>query len=81
MSISRCRQAGCGQAILWLPHETTGKTAPIDAEPVFGGNIELVVENEDTVGYRIVPKEERDPGRPLHKNHFVTCPNPPRRKK
>lgn len=63
----------CAAPLFWLKHEGTGKVAPIDREPVVGGNITI----DPIAGtYRIVPKAERElsPNRPRHKNHFVTCP-------
>lgn len=72
-----CKRSGCGQMVLWLRHETTGKTAPIDPEPVEGGNIAVIGSGEHRM-YRIVPAAERV-GK-LHKNHWATCLDPPPRK-
>lgn len=68
-----CSNKKCRAPIFWLNHERTGKPAPIDREPVKGGNI-TIDPKEGT--YRIVPKAERElsPNRKLHMNHFVTCP-------
>lgn len=72
-----CLRSGCRAQVLWLRHETTGKTAPIDPEPVEGGNIAITGEGEHRM-YRIVPAAERVG--PLHLNHFSTCLDPPPRK-
>jgi hypothetical protein len=64
----KCR--GCPALIYDLTNERTGKTAPIDVEPVAGGNI-LVDLQAGT--YRLVGWSIGDP--PKHKNHFATCPN------
>jgi hypothetical protein len=69
----RCRS--CGALILWLRHEESGKTAPVDAEQNPLGNI-LV--NRDAGTYRIVPAAARDANRDwLHTNHFATCKDAP----
>jgi hypothetical protein len=72
-----CLRSGCRAQVLWLRHETTGKSAPIDPEPVEGGNIAIVGEGEHRM-YRIVPAGERVG--PLHLNHWVTCTDKPPRK-
>ncbi len=82
--MNRCRRPGCGEHILWVPHEDTGKVAPIDAEPVAGGNIAITIVRDEHerialgMTYRIVPKDERE-GKVLHRNHYATCTNPPPR--
>lgn len=71
--MARCNS--CPAEVLWLAHITTGKTAPIDAEPAEGGNIEV---SPATGKYRIVPADERPAlAGLLHTNHFVTCPEGP----
>jgi hypothetical protein len=68
-----CRR--CPAEIVWLRHATTGKRAPIDAQPDPNGNIEVDLEAGT---YRIVSAAElgeaRAIGLPLHLNHFATCP-------
>jgi hypothetical protein len=65
--VQRCRT--CGAGILWLVHERTGKTAPIDARVYADGN---VLVDLDAGTYRIVA-----PPREAHKNHWATCSSPP----
>jgi len=60
---------------MWLDHATTTKPAPIDAEPVPGGNIRVGVAFEHytvLTGQDLRDAQER--GDELHKNHYVTCP-------
>jgi hypothetical protein len=73
-----CKRPGCSEPVLWLRHETTGRTAPIDPEPVEGGNIAIVGSGEHRM-YRIVPAPERV-GK-LHTNHWATCSDPPPKKR
>jgi len=70
-----CRS--CQAPVLWLDHETTGTSTPVDAEPhphVFGN----IVVDAAAGTYRVVAGDERqamiERGDPLHLNHFVTCP-------
>jgi hypothetical protein len=67
---TRCRS--CNAPVLWLRHEETGKTAPIDAaQDRERGNILI---NMDAGTYHIVPASGRDAERDwLHTNHFATC--------
>lgn len=77
-----CRRPRCRAPVFWIAHENTGKVAPIDPEPVVGGNVEIIIQRDEQrdipigMTYRIVPKEERG-GRLLHRNHYVTCEDPP----
>lgn len=73
MADSTCR--GCGTRILWRRHETTGKLAPLDADPSRDGNIVIV----DADTYRILPKGHGSGGQPRHLNHWATCTNPPKK--
>jgi hypothetical protein len=70
-----CRS--CRAPVIWLEHESTGKPAPIDAEPVgAAGNI-LVDEAAGTYRVTTVGDDRQsavDRGEPLHKNHYATCP-------
>ena len=84
--MDHCRRPGCQEPVIWLINESTGKVAPIDAEAVFGGNIEVLPDPStgEITRYRIVPKAERA-RRPYHLNHWATCkdkpPKPPKRDK
>lgn len=71
----KCRQ--CGAPILWLPNNTTGKKAPVDAEPVkFGGT--LVVEENGAGGHHYRKLKKGEPTLPgtRHRMHFQTCKPP-----
>lgn len=46
--------------------------APIDVDPVEGGNVMLMVD-EDVTRYRIIKPEDQADER--HTNHFATCPD------
>lgn len=63
----------CRAPVLPLAHERTGTVAPIDPEPVRGGNITV---DPERATYRILPRAELDlsPNRVLHTSHIVTCP-------
>lgn len=83
----KCRRPRCQAPILLIAHEDSGRVAPIDADPSFGGNVEIIIvrgedSSENVIGmkYRIVAKEDRG-DRQLHKNHFQTCDDPPPRTK
>lgn len=65
----------CPARILWRRHKTTGKLAPIDADPTRDGNIVIV----DAEFYRVLPKGYGSEGQPRHTNHWATCTNPPPR--
>ena len=62
----------CGEPIIWLKHQRTGKPAPIEAKIDPMGNILTDVAHGT---YCIANAQERVcyPEQ-LHLNHFVTCP-------
>jgi hypothetical protein len=68
-----CRS--CKALIMWLDHVTTGKAAPIDADPSPDGNIRVGVAFEH---YTVLTGQERkdalERGDELHLNHYATCP-------
>ena len=66
MPVSTCRS--CGAAIVWAK-TTTGKSMPLDAEPVPDGNIVL----HEGVAY-VTGTGDR-------KSHFATCPNAARHRR
>ena len=70
LTVSNCR--GCNADILWLPHNVTGKVAPIDAYPDLLGNVLI---NREAGTWRVATKEEqmKHPDQ-LHHSHFTTCP-------
>jgi hypothetical protein len=75
-SVERCRS--CGTSVFFLRNATTGKSAPIEAEPVAGGNIRVASDGT----YRVLTLAERvaalASGELLHLNHFARCKDAPR---
>lgn len=64
-----CRS--CDVMVLDLRHERTGRHAPIEVEPVQGGNIAIDLEAGT---YRLLLLSDiRVPG-PRYRNHFAACP-------
>lgn len=70
----------------WLRHKSTHNLAPIDAEPVAGGNVSI---NLDRGEYIVLPgglfssaalEQFGDDGK-RYTNHFFTCPNAARHRK
>lgn len=70
MNVERCRS--CGQPVVWAVSSTTGRPAPIDAEPAgpAGGNVELVELDDGRVEYR-VHHGATEPA--YRRSHFATC--------
>jgi len=64
----------CGAEIDWIPHLKTGKLAPIDVEPVRGGNIEVVANTNGERCYIVVAGIEAKPVK-RRTPHFATCPD------
>lgn len=83
----------CPAEVMWLESSATGKLAPIDTDPVPGGN---VLVHRDTAGrvlgtYSVIGAEERglfdateavdaDARPTLHLNHWATCTSPTARR-
>ncbi len=69
----------CQAPIIWASHERTRGPAPIDAEPVVGGTIQLFDGPTGIVGYRILKPEQvaTKTWGSLHTNHFATCRDAP----
>lgn len=75
--MATCR--GCGKPVIWLPNSKTAKKAPVDPDPVEGGNV--VIEGKgDARVYRVLTKKELAQGGSLfepdpdrHTLHFATC--------
>lgn len=63
MSASRC--TSCGAAIVWARTDT-GRSMPLDPDPVEGGNVQL---GADGVARVVGPLFGG-----THKSHFATCP-------
>lgn len=71
----RCRS--CGADILWLKNTLSGRAAPIDAEPVPGGNCSVLAPGV----YCIVPAAEAAGRTDLRKSHYATCTQPAKHRK
>lgn len=63
-----CRS--CMAAIVWREHARTGAVAPIDAEPVEGGNIRLLPDGR----YEVAAEPDLF-GEPRYVSHYATCPD------
>jgi hypothetical protein len=67
--------SACGEAIIWLQHERTGKLAPITVAVYPNGNIQ----EKSGYQYRAHGPEEamacRSRGQHLKLSHFANCPN------
>lgn len=68
MERSKCRS--CNAEIYWLENAETGRLAPIDAEPVSGGDLAFVGNK-----YHVVKGELYDDMLPGGRfvSHFATC--------
>lgn len=76
-NIVPCRS--CMAPVRWREHHRTHRIAPIDAEPVPGGDLVLLTGGRYAVGPTVVPADEieaRDAdGAPLRfVSHYATCP-------
>lgn len=69
-------KCSCGEEVIMVPNDHTGKLAPIETHRKDGGNIELEMPQSarDRATYRIVDKRElaADP-KPRFYNHWATC--------
>lgn len=63
--------SSCKAPITWAKTEN-GKAAPINPDPVWNGNIELVHQGAD--GYLAVYVDP-EPNVQRHVSHFTTCPD------
>lgn len=70
--VEKCRS--CGAPVVWAKHFTTGKSSPIDPEPVDGGNVALWPDDETGDAVYSIPKKGALSG-PLRTSHFATCPD------
>ena len=68
-----CR--ACGEAIVYLRSETTGKLAPITLATYPNGNIAELPGNQYRTFGRDRAAAQRADGRELRLNHFVNCPH------
>jgi len=71
--VSACKS--CGASIYWAK-SSTGKSIPIDAEPVEGGNVWLSISTRTgELRAKIVSKSTSlESDRNAYVSHFVTCP-------
>lgn len=73
-----CKRPGCGAALMWRT-TPSGKQMPLDVEMTSRGNVVL----EDGVAVVLKADDPRltDELIPKWTPHFITCRNPPERKK
>ena len=71
--MSRCRS--CNALIEWVTMEGSGKSNPLDPEPVENGNVEIYAEGDKLMGRVVTDTADRLFSPPLHLSHFATCPN------
>lgn len=71
----------CQAPIVWTVDRTTGRRAPIDRDPVAGGNVRLLEPRvpggppvSAVVGAGIDLFDDTDDGT-RHVSHFATCPH------
>lgn len=67
--------ASCKSPIFWaqLP---SGKSMPVDAEPVPDGNVLLFHTSKGSIRAQVLRRGEAAPtGQPRRTSHFQTCPN------
>lgn len=69
----------CNAPILWAQLEPKMTWAPIDVEPVEGGNIALRKVDGRVIGHVI--KKDEEYNYPRRTNHFQTCPDAKKFKK
>lgn len=63
---SQCR--GCKRPILWVRSAVTGRTMPLDADPITGGTFVIVHGQARLAGNQTSPAVNR------YRSHFATCP-------
>jgi len=66
MRVEHCRS--CGARIIWAITAATGRSMPVDADPVEHGNV--VLESVDGKPLAFVGQA----GEPRYVSHFVSCP-------
>lgn len=70
-ALAHCRS--CGAPIRWATTRVSGQRIPLDAEPVEGGNVEVLGE---VAGEWVVKVHKGAiPDRLGFLTHFVTCPD------
>jgi hypothetical protein len=83
MDIAKC--LSCGRPIIWAKMLKSGKSNPVDAEPVANGNMQLTEGVAGDVFGEVLDKEslaiKHDEGELLYLSHFATCPNAAKHKR
>lgn len=79
-SPATCYRPGCDARIYRLKHLRTGGRAPVDLEPHPDGNIVVDIAGGS---YQVLAGDKladaRAAGAELHRNHWMTCLDPPER--
>lgn len=70
-TVAECRS--CHRPVIWAK-TTTGASMPVDAEPVDGGNVELLPK-PGAAPDAVVHGQPPLLGGELRLSHFVTCPD------
>lgn len=81
MNVTRCRD--CQAPIVWT-ETPNGKKSPVNAQPAFGGNIEILDPEAATPLSRTLTKPELEAAGKssrYYRSHFVTCPKAKQRRK
>lgn len=70
--MNNCRS--CGARITWL-RSLSGKSIPVDEDPVEGGNIVVLGPSDSCRVYRNAEAaQSENPDKPRYVSHFATCP-------
>ena len=72
MSEARCK--GCGDLILWVTMEKSGKPKPLNAVPTDRGTVQRFRGDDGRWYGRVLTPIERLPVGRLYVSHFATCP-------
>jgi hypothetical protein len=70
--VSACKS--CRRPIRWVKAAATGKSMPLDRDPVGTGNI-VVIDDKAVVFADAGEAWEAHPNKPRHVSHFATCPD------
>lgn len=78
--MAECRS--CHAPVQWVTMEGSGKSNPLDPEPVENGNVEVYTgEDGQLMGRIVTDTADRLFTPPLHLSHFVSCPDAKRWKR
>lgn len=78
MRTSAC--SSCGAPVVWVAM-ATGRSAPLNADPVPNGNVELDPAGGARVLGKVDAEARRLAGVELYLSHFATCPNAARHRR